>query len=87
MTWRRLALALAVTFAITTLPLSATAKSSGSPVEPAAGQWRTWSISSGKDYRVAPPPAPNETRAELRALDALWRDDYCGSVIRPLCGR
>ena len=25
-------------------------------IEPHAGNWRTWVISSGKDYRVAPPP-------------------------------
>ena len=26
------------------------------PIEPNAGKWRTWVISSGKDYRVPPPP-------------------------------
>ena len=28
----------------------------GQSVEPKAGTWKTWIISSGKDYRVPPPP-------------------------------
>jgi len=39
--------------------------------EPDAGNWRTWVISSGKDYRVPPPPGHRETKAELRALAEL----------------
>jgi membrane-associated phospholipid phosphatase len=42
-----------------------------SPVEPGAGNWRTWVISSGQDYRVAPPPDAAETQAELRSLAEL----------------
>ena len=40
-------------------------------IEPDAGNWRTWVISSGKDYRVPPPPGHRETKAELRALAEL----------------
>jgi len=40
-------------------------------IEPNAGNWRTWVISSGKDYRVPPPPGHAETRAELKALAEL----------------
>ncbi len=40
-------------------------------VEPGAGDWRTWVISSGADYRVPPPPSPAETQAELRSLVEL----------------
>ncbi len=40
-------------------------------IEPNAGKWRTWVISSGKDDRVPPPPRPAETRAELRLLEDL----------------
>src|SRR5713226_10432841 len=40
-------------------------------IEPNAGNWRTWVISSGKDYRVPPPPGHAETRAELRSLADL----------------
>ena len=25
-------------------------------IEPNAGKWKTWAISSGKDFRVPPPP-------------------------------
>jgi membrane-associated phospholipid phosphatase len=40
-----------------------------SQIEPDAGNWRTWVISSGKDYRVPPPPSASETRRELRSLE------------------
>src|SRR5258706_10006821 len=69
MTWRRLVL-LIVSLAFTA-PLYAEKKHSSPPVEPTAGQWRTWVISSGKDYRVPAPPAPAETQAELRAIADL----------------
>src|SRR5437870_5654418 len=42
-------------------------------IEPDAGQWRTWVISSGKDLRVAPPPRARDTRAELKTLVELTR--------------
>jgi len=42
-------------------------------IEPNAGSWRTWIISSAKDYRVSPPPGPAETSTELRALADLMR--------------
>src|SRR5438876_7928802 len=37
-------------------------------VEPKAGAWKTWAISSGKDYRVPPPPDAAATRGELEWL-------------------
>src|ERR1700745_414640 len=55
------------------LPLQARA---ADPIEPNAGNWRTWVISSGRDYRVPPPPAPAETQAELRGLaDLISQND------------
>ena len=54
--------------AATVLPLQADA---GNPVEPNAGNWRTWVISSGRDYRAPPPPGAADTQAELHALDDL----------------
>lgn len=44
-------------------------------IEPNAGKWRTWVISSGKDYRVAPPPGRRETFAELRQITDLLRQN------------
>ena len=41
------------------------------PVEPDAGNWRTWIISSGADYRVPAPPSPSRTQRELRELADL----------------
>jgi membrane-associated phospholipid phosphatase len=40
-------------------------------IEPNAGTWQTWVISSGKDYRVPPPPGRRDTKAELRTLAHL----------------
>src|SRR5262245_30602292 len=40
-------------------------------IEPNAGNWRTWIISSAKDYRVPAPPGPADTSTELRALSEL----------------
>src|SRR5947207_14211873 len=42
-----------------------------SRIEPHAGTWRTWVISSGKDYQVPPPPAHRESEAELKTLAGL----------------
>jgi hypothetical protein len=61
-------LAVVLMFAAVTLPLRAQADG---PIEPNAGLWRTWVISSGTDYRVPPPPGSTETQAELRALANL----------------
>src|SRR6266508_494113 len=45
-------------------------------IEPSAGNWRPWIISSGRDYRVSPPPNPEETWAELRSLaDLISQND------------
>src|SRR5438445_13409490 len=43
----------------------------GAQIEPNAGNWRTWVISSGRDYRVPPAPGPAQTQAELRSLALL----------------
>jgi membrane-associated phospholipid phosphatase len=40
-------------------------------IEPTAGTWRTWVISSGKDYRAPAPPAFTDTEAELNTLAGL----------------
>ena len=40
-------------------------------IEPGAGTWKTWAISSGKDYRVPPPPDAAATKGEL-----AWLRDF-----------
>jgi membrane-associated phospholipid phosphatase len=65
-------------FLAAALPLRAQAGEAGpgprhGQIEPSAGQWRTWVISSGEDYRVPPPPSHAQTRAELRRLKDLIR--------------
>lgn len=37
-------------------------------IEPDAGKWKPWIISSGKDYRVPAPPGESATRGELEWL-------------------
>ena len=44
-------------------------------IEPGAGAWRTWVISSGAEYRVPPPPSPAATKAELRSMRELIRQN------------
>jgi membrane-associated phospholipid phosphatase len=46
-------------------PLPVCGQSANQQVEPKAGSWKTWTISSGKDFRVAPPPDGAATVAEL----------------------
>ena len=41
------------------------------PIEPAAGTWKTWAITSGKDYRLPPPPDASSTKGELEWLRGL----------------
>jgi membrane-associated phospholipid phosphatase len=43
-------------------------QSTNQPVEPNAGAWKTWAISSGKDYRVPQPPDAANTQTELAWL-------------------
>ena len=40
-------------------------------VEPGAGAWPTWTLGSGADLRLPPPPDEAATRVELAELEAL----------------
>jgi membrane-associated phospholipid phosphatase len=51
--------------------LPAFGQSPDQQVEPKAGTWKTWAISSGKDFRVPPPPDAAATLAELAVLKAF----------------
>jgi membrane-associated phospholipid phosphatase len=52
------------------------APASADPIEPHAGAWRTWVLSSGSQFRSAPPPDRSATAAEIRQLKdmAVQRD-------------
>ena len=71
MTARRMLLRACMWVGVMIACSSAEAAPAAGGIEPNAGNWRTWVISSGKDYRVPPPPGPAETRAELRTLAEL----------------
>ncbi len=77
MTMKRALLALVLSFAVT-VPLRAQdieddsgRRQTSNQIEPNAGKWRTWVISSAKDFRVPPPPDNAETIAELKSLAEL----------------
>jgi hypothetical protein len=48
---------------------------SGNQIEPNAGTWKTWAITSGKDFRVPPPPDAATTADELAQLRILLAKD------------
>jgi hypothetical protein len=50
------------------------------PVEPNAGTWKTWVISSGRDFRVPPPPGSAVTQAEFLAYLFPSRADFIRAV-------
>jgi membrane-associated phospholipid phosphatase len=55
---------------------------SARPIEPGAGTWRTWVISSGKDLRLAPPPDDQATKRELEHLNTLLMQGDAPSLDR-----
>lgn len=42
--------------------------------EPTAGNWKTWVLASGKEYRLPPPPGSADSKAELAQLETLARE-------------
>jgi hypothetical protein len=42
-----------------------------SQIEPTAGGWKTWVLSSGRDLRLPPPPGTAATEREIEVLEAL----------------
>jgi hypothetical protein len=57
--------------AITLIAAVAVAHADTAQIEPAAGNWKTWVISSGHEFRAAPPPDANATAAEIGELKGL----------------
>jgi membrane-associated phospholipid phosphatase len=42
-----------------------------SQIEPTAGSWKTWVLSSGRDLRLPPPPGTAATQREIEVLETL----------------
>jgi membrane-associated phospholipid phosphatase len=59
------------TLCVVFLLAAAPATAQSGPIEPDAGSWKTWVLSSSKDFRVPPPPDASATAAELKVLQAL----------------
>jgi len=53
------------------MPESIAQQVGGNQVEPKAGSWKTWVITSGREFRVAPPPNDAATAAEINELKSL----------------
>jgi membrane-associated phospholipid phosphatase len=64
----RVSVVLSLVVGVAVVAPSVVTAQSGRQVEPGAGQWRTWVISSGADYRVPPPPNAAKTQAEIRQM-------------------
>src|SRR6266581_7979268 len=58
-------LALSVLFTVSSIALAQT------PIEPNAGAWKTWVLSSGSQFRLPPPPDAASTAYEL-----AWLKDF-----------
>lgn len=40
-------------------------------IEPTAGSWKTWVLSSGSEFRLGPPPSTADTRQELQTVKSM----------------
>src|SRR5262245_29602479 len=52
-------------------PSSSSQPGAAEEVEPSAGRWKTWVLTSGSQLRLPPPPDQAATAAELQQLRAL----------------
>jgi membrane-associated phospholipid phosphatase len=64
-------LQLAVVCLAVIFPSPARATDKAGQIEPNAGKWKTWVISSSEEFRVPPPPSRSATRRELTQLADL----------------
>lgn len=74
---RNLLVVLSVVAVVSPLQLQASG-----PIEPDAGSWRTWVISSGKDYLVPPPPDMADSLAEVASLAYLMQNNNAQSRLQ-----
>lgn len=66
-----LLLALLVVGALSVSNLSAKPQTTVGQIDPKAGTWKTWVLSSGSQYRPAPPPDRAATQTEIQQLQGL----------------
>jgi membrane-associated phospholipid phosphatase len=60
-----------VSLLLASLVLTSSAQMAEGPIEPSAGEWRTWVLASGRELRLPPPPDAQATATELEELRAL----------------
>ena len=65
-----LAWAAAIAYCVTLTNHNALAQDRSKQIEPGAGNWKTWTLSSGREFRVAPPPDAAATQNEIAWLKA-----------------
>src|SRR5262245_3118267 len=68
---RPLRVSLAVVSLLLLQAALATAQPRSDQIEPRAGQWKTWTLSSGSELRLPAPPDAASTKAELTELRRL----------------
>ena len=61
------------------LPFGGQATSPGPLIEPGAGKWKTWVLTSGSQQRPGPPPGSDGTQREIDDLRALARQRDAGA--------
>jgi membrane-associated phospholipid phosphatase len=64
-----------------TVPTGAGMWQGDAPVEPLAGTWKTWTLSSGSQFRPGPPPA-HDSEQMAAELDELKRHDRSANLNR-----
>ena len=67
----RSAVLVCVSLLLAGLMLTASAQTAAGPIEPGAGEWRTWVLTSGKELRLPPPPDTQATATEIQEVQAL----------------
>jgi hypothetical protein len=58
-------------FSTLSMPSRSEETASGHSAVPSAASWKTWTISSGRELRLAPPPDSQATLAEIGELKKL----------------
>ena len=53
---------------------------SSAQIEPDAGKWKTWVLTSGDQLRLPPPPDETATRAEIAQLKDIAKQRDAGTL-------